>query len=166
LGFATHLTTNSQAGMPRALLTKPIVMADDDEGDRLLTKKAMEINLVPNPFVAVANGEQLLDYLYRRGKFLGLDSPLPCFILLDLNMPRIDGREALRVIKSDEKLKNIPVVILTTSRSPEDLIGSYDMGANSYIAKPNTYEELVKIVRSLKEYWLEIVDLPPDKARE
>jgi CheY-like chemotaxis protein len=147
--------------MIRALESSPILMAEDDDGDRLLTRLALERNQVLNPLVTVVNGEELMDYLYRRGKFEGLQAPKPCVVLLDLNMPRMDGREALKAIKSDEWLKKIPVVIMTTSRAPEDLERSYDMGANSYITKPMTFEELVQVVGSLKRYWLEVVELPP-----
>jgi CheY-like chemotaxis protein len=149
--------------MIQALATAPILMAEDDDGDCLLTRKAMEKNQVPNPFVTVANGEELLDYLHHRGKFsVSRSAPVPCFILLDLNMPRMDGREALKLIKSDERLKKIPVVVLTTSKAPEDLLGCYDMGANSYVTKPVTFEGLVKTIASMKHYWLETVELPPE----
>jgi len=147
--------------MHPAPATCPILMADDDDGDRLLTQKALEKSRVPNPLVTVINGEELLDYLYRRGKFSGLaPAPMPCFVLLDLNMPLMDGREALRVIKGDERLRKIPVVVLTTSKAEEDILRCYDTGANSYITKPASFEELVRVVQSLKNYWLEVVDLP------
>lgn len=147
--------------------TCPILMAEDDEDDRFLVQKAMEKNQVPNPLVIVPDGEELLDYLHRRGRFSGLAAATaPCLILLDLNMPRMDGRQALKFIKSDEKLKKIPIVVLTTSPSPEDLDGSYDVGANSYIRKPSSFDGLVKAVLSLKQYWLETVQLPPEKGSE
>jgi two-component system, response regulator len=139
----------------------PILMAEDDRDDQLITKKALQENRVANPLIVVEDGEQLLDYLYRRGKFKEqIPSPAPCFILLDLNMPRMDGREALKILKGDESLKKIPVVILTTSKAEEDILRSYNTGANSYITKPVTFEGLVNVIRSLKSYWLEIVDLP------
>jgi two-component system, response regulator len=139
----------------------PILMAEDDRDDQLITKKALQENRVANPLIVVEDGEQLLDYLYRRGKFKEtVPSPAPCFILLDLNMPRMDGREALKILKGDEGLKKIPVVILTTSKAEEDILRSYNTGANSYITKPVTFEGLVNVIRSLKSYWLEIVDLP------
>jgi two-component system response regulator len=151
--------------MTPAYATIPILMAEDDDGDRLLTRKAMERNKIPNPLVTVENGEELLDYLYRRGKFSTLASaPAPCFILLDLNMPRMDGREALKIMKTDERLKKIPVVILTTSQAEEDILNCYGMGANSYIAKPPTFDGLVKVVQSLKDYWLDVVEFPPEKG--
>jgi len=139
----------------------PILMAEDDKDDQLITQKALRENRVANPLVIVEDGEMLMEYLRHEGKFAGMPpAPAPCFILLDLNMPRMDGREALKLIKADEKLKKIPVVILTTSKAEEDIIRSYDTGANSYITKPVTFDGLVNIIRSLKTYWLEIVDLP------
>lgn len=145
----------------------PILMAEDDRDDRLITKMALEQNRVANPLVTVENGEELLDYLHHRGKFADSNmAPRPCFILLDLNMPRMDGREALKLIKSDETLRSIPVVIMTTSKAEEDILKSYDMGANSYITKPVTFDGLVKVIHSLKNYWLEIVDLPHEKETE
>ncbi len=147
--------------MIQALPNAPILMAEDDPDDRFLAKKAMEKNQILNPFVSVADGGELIDYLYRRGKYSELDQePFPCFILLDLNMPRMNGQEALRIIKKDEKLRRIPVVVMTTSKSLEDILGCYDMGANSYIVKPPDFEGLVKIIQALKTYWLEIVELP------
>jgi len=140
----------------------PILMAEDDDGDRFFARKAAEKNAIPNPLVVVQNGEELLDYLHGRGKFdQGRASTAPpCFILLDLNMPRMDGREALRLVKSDERFKKIPVVILTTSKAEEDIANCYQMGANSYITKPVDFDGLVEVFRSLKAYWLETVDLP------
>ncbi len=139
----------------------PILMAEDDPDDRLITAKALERNRVANPLITVENGEVLLDYLHQKGKYAAPGAaPRPCFILLDLNMPRLDGREALKIIKSDPSLKNIPLVILTTSKAEEDILRGYNLGANSYITKPVTFEGLVAVVQSLKNYWLEIVELP------
>ncbi|HTC20629.1 MAG TPA: response regulator [bacterium] len=147
--------------MGESHLIAPILMAEDDPDDQLITRKALEENRVANPLVVVSNGEELLDYLYHRGKFATpASSPKPCFILLDLNMPRMDGRETLKIIKQDSDLKKIPVVILTTSKAEEDILKSYSTGANSYITKPVTFEGLVNVIRSMKSYWLEIVDLP------
>jgi two-component system response regulator len=142
----------------------PILMAEDDPDDRLITQKALDQNRVANPLVTVQNGEELMDYLNHRGKYAGSDkAPRPCFILLDLNMPKMDGREALKLLKSDENFRKIPVVILTTSKAEEDILKSYNSGANSYITKPVTFEGLVNVIRSLKSYWLEIVDLPDER---
>jgi len=152
--------------MPTVNENCPILMAEDDQDDLLLVKKAIEKNKIPNPLVAVADGEQMLDYLYRRGRYSRVAAVRPCLILLDLNMPRMDGREALRVLKGDERLKRIPVVILTTSLSPEDLEASYAVGANSYIRKPSSFNELAATIGSLRQYWLEIVQLPPNKGSD
>jgi CheY-like chemotaxis protein len=138
-----------------------ILMADDDQDDCLLVKDAFTESRLANDLRFVDNGEELLDYLYHRKKFeKEKSSPRPGLILLDLNMPRMDGREALKVIKSDSDLRPIPVVVLTTSKQEEDIMRSYDLGANSYITKPVTFEGLVEVMKSLGKYWLEIVELP------
>jgi CheY-like chemotaxis protein len=139
----------------------PILMAEDDSDDRMMAKKALVENWVANPLVTVNNGEELMDYLCHKGKYSDhATSPRPCFILLDLNMPKMDGREALKLIKANEDLKSIPVVIMTTSKAEEDIVASYSVGANSYITKPFTFEGLVRVIKALKNYWLEIVELP------
>jgi CheY-like chemotaxis protein len=138
-----------------------ILMADDDADDRTMTKEALEESKLTNEFRVVENGEELLDYLRRRGKFSNPEtSPRPGVILLDLNMPRMDGREALKEIKADPELRRIPVVILTTSKAEEDIYRTYDLGANSYIMKPVTFDGLVEVMRGLGRYWVEIVELP------
>jgi CheY-like chemotaxis protein len=150
--------------MSPEIFLAPILMAEDDKDDCFLTEKAFQENKISNPLVIVSNGEDLVDYLYRRGKFSGLsDESSPCFVLLDLNMPRMDGREALKVIKNDRYLKKIPVVVMTTSRAAEDISKSYDFGANSYVVKPPTFDGLVRMVQALKNYWLEVVQLPPER---
>jgi CheY-like chemotaxis protein len=143
----------------------PILMADDDPDDLLMAAKALTENHVANPLRTVGDGEELLEYLYQRGKYTPENAPRPCFILLDLNMPRMDGREVLKLIKADENLKQIPVVILTTSKAEEDIFKTYNLGANSYITKPVTFEGLVKIIGTLRYYWFEIVNLPPEASR-
>ncbi len=138
-----------------------IVIADDDGDDRLLIIEAFKEFRLTNPIVEVADGEELLDYLHSRGKFAGKNEPsLPGLILLDLNMPRMDGREALKEIKNHPDLRRIPVVVLTTSKAEEDIIRSYDIGANSFIVKPVNVERFIEVVRSLQRYWLEIVEMP------
>lgn len=145
--------------------TVTILMAEDDPDDRLLTKEALVEGRVVNPIQFVENGEELLDYLNRRGQFRNARRfPRPGLILLDLNMPRKDGREALREIKTDPKLRQIPVVVLTTSTAEEDILRTYDLGANSFISKPITFDGLVEVMESLGHYWLEIVELPPERA--
>lgn len=142
---------------------KPIIilMADDDADDRMLVKDAFAESRLNNELHFVENGEELLDYLFRRGKFSNLKgTPYPGLILLDLNMPKKDGREALAEIKANPELRRIPIVILTTSRAEEDILRTYDLGANSFITKPVTFENLVHVVQVLGNYWVEIVELP------
>lgn len=137
-----------------------LLMADDDPDDRELAREALTESRVKNELRFVEDGEQLMDYLHRRGDFT--DAPRPGLILLDLNMPRKDGREALREMKADKDLKRIPVVILTTSRAEEDMISGYDLGAASYISKPVTFESLVELMRAINHYWIEFVELPEE----
>jgi two-component system response regulator len=142
---------------------KPVIflMADDDPDDRLLIKEAFQESLVSNSIYFVEDGVQLLDYLRRQDKYANPDeAPTPDLILLDLNMPRKDGREALAEIKSDPRLRYIPVVVLTTSKAEEDIMRSYDIGAASYITKPVTFEGLVEAIKGLGQYWVQIVRLP------
>ena len=141
-----------------------ILLADDDEEDRMLAADAMRESRVANDLRFVEDGEELLDYLYKRGNYAGPDAaPTPGLILLDLNMPRKDGREALREIKADPDLRRIPVVVLTTSKAEEDIYRTYDLGANSFITKPVSFEGLVNVMRDIGRYWIEIVELPPDR---
>ncbi len=141
----------------------PILMVDDDKDDRMMTERALKKNRVINPITFLDDGEELMDYLLRRKKYANEDSaPRPCFILLDLNMPRMDGRRALELLKADPDLRKIPVVVLTTSQAEEDIVRSYALGANSFITKPVTFEALVTTMESLKNYWLEIVELPSE----
>jgi CheY-like chemotaxis protein len=139
-----------------------ILMADDDDDDRRLTKEALLEGRLANDLRFVENGEELMDYLRHQGKYAGQETPRPGLILLDLNMPRKDGRAVLKEIKSDPELRTIPVVVLTTSHAEEDIYKSYDLGVNSYIVKPVTFEALVDILQTLEKYWFEIVELPPD----
>src|SRR5438874_1550328 len=138
-----------------------ILMADDDADDRQMTREAFEESHLNNDLRFVEDGVELLDYLKRRGKYSDpISSPRPGLILLDLNMPKKDGREALREIKADPKLKSIRVVVLTTSKAEEDIFRTYDLSAASYITKPVTFANLVDVVKTLGKYWLEIVELP------
>jgi two-component system, response regulator len=139
-----------------------ILLADDDEDDRMLTQTALAECRLANTLDFAEDGEQLMDYLKRRGKYADLASrPLPGLILLDLNMPRKDGREALKEIRADPQLCRIPIVVLTTSKAEEDILRTYELGVNSFIIKPVTFESLVEIVKTLAKYWFEIVELPP-----
>ena len=138
-----------------------ILLAEDDADDRLLVREALTEGRVVNELRCVEDGEELLDYLHRRGRYADPEeSPRPGLVLLDLNMPRKDGREALREIKADPDLKRIPVVVMTTSKAEEDIFRSYDLGANSYITKPVTFERLVELMKVLGRYWIEFVELP------
>ena len=138
-----------------------LLMADDDEEDRLMAKDALAESRVSNDLRFVEDGEELLDYLHRRGKYgEPTPAPRPGLILLDLNMPRKDGREALREIKADPVLRSIPVIVLTTSKAEEDIVRSYDCGASSFISKPVTFDGLVEVMKALGRYWFSIVDLP------
>jgi CheY-like chemotaxis protein len=138
-----------------------VLMADDDADDRMLAKDAWEESRPASELEFVEDGEQLLDYLRHRGRYSDLAAaPLPNIILLDLNMPKKDGREALREIKSDPLLRKIPVIVLTTSRADEDVARSYDLGVNSFIVKPARFEALVEVMRCLAEYWFGVVELP------
>ncbi|MGH9894358.1 MAG: response regulator [bacterium] len=136
-------------------------MADDDPDDRLLAKDALAEARVVNDLRFVSDGEELLDYLHGRGRYSAPDSaPRPGLILLDLNMPKKDGREALQEIKANPELRQIPIVVLTTSKAEEDIYRSYDLGASSFIIKPVTFEGLVEVMKTLGRYWIEIVELP------
>jgi len=149
--------------MPKRAKPITIVMADDDPDDRQLTKEAFAESLVANDLRFVEDGEELLDYLHRRGKYAAPGAaPTPGIILLDLNMPRKDGREALQEIRADPRFRPIRVVVMTTSKAEEDVLRSYDLSAASYITKPVTFERLVDVVRTLGKYWLEIVELAPN----
>lgn len=138
-----------------------ILMADDDPDDRLMAEKALRDARLDNGLFFVEDGEELMDYLQHRGKFADVEQfPLPGLILLDLNMPRKDGREALAEIKSDPVLHRIPVVILTTSSAEQDILRSYDLGVNSYITKPVTFQGLADALKILNTYWFQLVKLP------
>ncbi|MGH9524429.1 MAG: response regulator [Terriglobales bacterium] len=138
-----------------------ILLAEDDDDDFMLTTQALRDNRLVNRVYRVKDGVELLEYLNRRGEFENPElSPAPSLILLDLNMPRMDGREALREIKSNAGLRRLPVVVLTTSRAQEDIVRAYDLGVNSFISKPVSFHGLVDAVKVLGRYWFEVVDLP------
>ncbi len=141
--------------------TITILMADDDADDRFMAKEAFKEAMLINDLRFVEDGEELMDYLNHRGKYFDpMSAPKPGLILLDLNMPRKDGREALSEMKANSDLRRIPVVVLTTSKAEEDIIRTYDLGSNSYITKPVSFENFVMIIKTLSNYWLEIVQLP------
>jgi two-component system, response regulator len=141
-----------------------ILMADDDDDDRLLAKDALAETRIDGSLKFVENGEELMDYLCHRGKYDEPGSaPRPGLILLDLNMPRKDGREALKEIRAAPDLRKIPVVVLTTSNADTDVGAIYELGANSFISKPFKFEALVNVMKVIGQYWLQTVELPSGK---
>jgi len=138
-----------------------ILIADDDAEDRMLVAEAFAESRWTNDLRFVEDGEQLMEYLHRRGRYSNpLNSPRPGLILLDLNMPKKDGRKVLQEIKGDPALRQIPVVVLTTSKAEQDIYRSYDLGVNSFITKPTTLKGLVDVVNTLSKYWLDVTALP------
>lgn len=137
-----------------------IVIADDDPEDRMLAGEALKESRLANDIRFVEDGEELLEYLTHKGRYADPDdAPRPGVILLDLNMPRKDGREALREIKNNAELRRIPIVVLTTSKAEIDIYRSYDLGVNSFIVKPVTFDSLVEVMQVLGKYWFEIVEI-------
>ena len=140
-----------------------VLLAEDDPEDIYLIGEALEEVAIPNQLKIVQNGEELLDYLYQRGDFSDpSESPRPGLVLLDLNMPRLDGREALSQIKADSDLRRIPIVVLTTSKAQEDILNTYNLGISGYISKPVSFSGLLEVIKSLGTYWLQTVQLPPE----
>jgi len=138
-----------------------ILMADDDQDDHLLMEEAWAESFPENDLRFVSNGEELMDYLHREGKYIDVTaSPRPNLIFLDLNMPRKNGREALKEIKGHPELRQIPVIVFTTAFSPDDVVQAYALGANSFISKPVTFDELVDVMRTMGQYWFKFVHLP------
>ncbi len=147
--------------MPSKGKSITILVAEDDEDDRLLMQDALEENRLANDLHFVTDGVELMDYLKRRGDYSEpISAPRPSLILLDLNMPRKDGREALKEIKADPDLRQIPIVVLTTSKAEEDILRTYDLGVSSFIAKPVVFDSMVQIMKMVGSYWFEIVELP------
>ena len=144
------------------MLGKPIeiLLVEDNPGDVRLTAEALRENKFRNKLNVVGDGVEAMAYVRREGKYS--DAPRPDLILLDLNLPKKDGREVLAEIKTDEDLKRIPVVILTTSKAEEDIIKTYNHHANCYVTKPVDLEQFIKLVKSIEEFWLTIVKLPPE----
>jgi CheY-like chemotaxis protein len=142
------------------IIDKPveILLVEDNEGDIGLIEEVFEEAKIRNTLHIAEDGEEAILFLRGEGKFSG--SPRPDIILLDLNLPKKDGREVLREIKEDNNLKNIPVVVLTTSRAERDILRSYDLHANAYVTKPLDFDQLIKVVKSIENFWLEVVNLP------
>ena len=145
-----------------ALQANPItiLMAEDDADDRMLVQEAFEESRLNNDLRFVEDGEQIMAYLRHQGEFTRDNAPRPAVILLDLNMPKKDGREVLAELKRDRDLQHIPVIVLTTSEAEEDIVRSYCSGASGFIVKPVTFQRLVDVLKTVGEYWLEIVQLP------
>ena len=142
-----------------------ILLTDDDEEDLQMTVEALRESRLGNDLRITRDGEELMDYLLRHGRYTDpSDSPTPGLILLDLNMPKKDGREALAEIKANPDLRQIPIIVLTTSKAEEDIFRSYDLGVNSFITKPVTFAGLVEAMKVLSQYWFEIVELPAERA--
>lgn len=142
-------------------MTTTILYADDDPEDRMLTEEAFEESNLSVQLQFVEDGEELMSYLFNTGKYQDQDKyPSPDLILLDLNMPKKDGRECLKEIKDNEQLRKIPVVVLTTSNDEEDVIKTYNLGVSSFITKPVSFESMVEVVQSLNKYWFQVVRLP------
>ncbi|MFO7622990.1 MAG: response regulator [Anaerolineales bacterium] len=140
-----------------------ILLAEDDPDDQYLINEALEENRLNTRMYVVEDGEDLLDYLNRRGKYQdSVKWPMPNLILLDLNMPRKDGREALREIKADPKLRHIPIVALTTSQADDDIARTYDSGISGYITKPPSFTGLRDVMKAVDLYWLQTTRLPPE----
>jgi len=152
--------------MTRAAKPITILMADDDPDDRQMTREAFDESRLANDLRFVEDGAELMDYLCRRNKYADpATSPRPGLILLDLNMPKKDGRQALSEIKANPTLRNIRVVVMTTSKAEEDILRTYDLGASSYVTKPVTFTALVDVITTMGRYWLEIVELPNGEVR-
>jgi CheY-like chemotaxis protein len=148
----------SQPEVPTRPFT--ILLADDDEEDRELARDALQDSRLANEMKFVFDGQDLLDYLRHQGRWREQDAPRPGIILLDLNMPKMDGREALAEIKADDSLRRIPIVVLTTSKDEADVLSTYDLGVSSFITKPVTFGGLVDVMKTWTQYWFEIVELP------
>lgn len=144
---------------------KRILLVDDSERDREMALEALASHHLANEVVAVRDGVEALDYLYRRGEFAGRDDSQPVVVLLDLKMPRLDGLEVLRTLKGDPAMRALPVVIMTSSREESDLVRSYELGVNAYVVKPVRFQEFVEAVRQLGAFWAVLNEPPPGPVR-
>ena len=143
-----------------------ILLVEDDPKDVELTLTALEENNLANEVVVAADGEQALDYLYHRGKFMARAGDNPAVLLLDLKLPKVDGLEVLRQLRTDERLKMIPVVVLTSSREEKDMVASYQLGVNAYVVKPVYFHEFMNAVKELGVFWAVINEPPPGSVRK
>jgi CheY-like chemotaxis protein len=140
---------------------RPILLVEDSPKDVELVLAALKRNKFANPVVVARDGAEALDYLYRRGGFAGASGPLPIVMLLDLKMPRVDGLEVLRQVKGDERLRIVPVVMLTSSREEADLVRSYELGVNAYVVKPVVFQEFVDAIKLTGNFWAVVNEPPP-----
>jgi two-component system, response regulator len=143
--------------------TGKILLVEDDKRDVELTIAALEQHHLANEVVVARDGVECIDYFYARGRFVGRRGPLPVVVLLDLKMPRMDGMEVLKVLKQDPQVKQVPVVVLTSSREEQDIIRSYDLGVNAYVVKPVDFEGFMKVVEDLGLFWV-LINQPPPKS--
>jgi CheY-like chemotaxis protein len=139
-----------------------ILLVEDDPGDVLITREALQQGKVLNDLHVVGNGEEAMAFLRKEGAYA--DRPTPDLVLLDLNLPRMDGREVLAAVKGDEALRRIPIVVLTTSAAEEDIVRSYDLHANAYVTKPVDFDRFMEVVRRIDEFFVSVVKLPPNGA--
>ena len=144
--------------MPTSAKTVDVLLVEDDPGDVLMTREAFEDNKLRNRLWVVSDGVSALEFLRKEGEHA--DSPTPDLILLDLNLPRMDGREVLQALKADADLRSIPVVVLTTSEAEEDVVRSYSLHANAYVTKPVDFDRFIEVVRQIDEFFVEVVRLP------
>ncbi len=157
----TNLMTVKQADVMANQATATqieILLVEDNEGDIGLVEEVFQEAKIRNNLYVAEDGEEAMLFLRREGEFS--DSPRPDIILLDLNLPKKDGREVLKEIKEDDSLKRIPVVVLTTSKAEEDILKSYDLHANSYISKPVDFDQFIRVIKSIEDFWLDVVKLP------
>ena len=141
-----------------------IVLADDDPDDRALVGEALEEAGLPVDLRTVADGPELLDYLRREGRYANEEAPVPDLVLLDLNMPRMNGHEVLKAIRGDNRIKATPVIVLSTSARDDDIVRAYESGGNSFITKPSSFPGLVEVMRALDKYWFKLVEIPAGRA--
>lgn len=139
-----------------------ILLVEDDPGDQEITRRALEEGRIPCDLHIVEDGEEALEYLHRQGKYTSENAPRPDLILLDLNMPKLDGKQVLERIRADADLRRLAVVVLTTSKHEEDILRTYDLGVNSYITKPVDLDQLTELIHALEAYWFHVVVLPPN----
>lgn len=151
-------------GRKRGIHLIDILLVEDNPGDADLAREALEGNKMCNELYVISDGEEAMAYLRREGRYV--DAPRPDLILLDLNLPKKDGREVLAEIKADDELKRIPVVVLTMSKDEEDILKSYNLHANCYITKPIDVNQFFKVVKSIEDFWLGIVALPPNGRKK